>query len=170
MATFMLQLCQNLVVNTIEPAENLAEAKLWVQIRGFFDTTHTIYNYYAFCFNFRIYKHIYFLILSQIFLLFFRLSTIYWDTWILRCFKIPRTWNSTLIYNLFKSWFMASKIWVLQFYLLLRRAHYQIIWRTSFQAKLTQYDQYSCMTRTTFSFIPFSICQIPFLCTEICLQ
>lgn len=52
MAMFILQLCQNLAVNKIEPAQNLAEAKLWVQILGFCDTIHTIYNYYAFFFQF----------------------------------------------------------------------------------------------------------------------
>lgn len=48
MATFILQLCQNLAVNKIEPTQNLAEAKLWAQILELCDTIHVIYSYYSF--------------------------------------------------------------------------------------------------------------------------
>lgn len=44
MAIFILQLCQNLVVNKIEPGQNLAEAKLCIQILGLCDTIHTIHT------------------------------------------------------------------------------------------------------------------------------
>lgn len=48
MAIFILQLCQNLVVNKIEPGQNLAEAKLCIQILGLCDTIHTTMIFFQF--------------------------------------------------------------------------------------------------------------------------